>query len=67
MPTERGAKTMNLNFNVKCAVAAMQSARLTQGYEQALETGNGPSQQSLPEQMRRQSGSAVSRIRGHRV
>ena len=51
--TERGAKIERLDYDVQGAVAAMQSAGLTQGYDQALETGIWPSQDVLPAHMRR--------------
>ena len=51
--TERGARIERLDYDVDGAVAAMQSAGLVQGYDQALKTGIWPSQDILPMQMRR--------------
>lgn len=42
-----------LSYDVEAAVAAMQSAGLVQGYEVALETGIWPSEDVLPDALRR--------------
>ncbi len=42
-----------LSYDVEGAVAAMQSAGLTQGYDRALETGIWPSEDVLPDTLRR--------------
>jgi predicted phosphodiesterase len=42
-----------LSYDVEAAVAAMEAAGLVQGYEIALETGNWPSEDVLPDALRR--------------
>ena len=47
-----GARIHALDYDVAGAVAAMQGAGLTQGYDRALETGFWPSEEILPKEMR---------------
>lgn len=48
-----GARILRLDYDPAPAVAAMAAAGLVQGYEKALETGLWPSEDVLPEAMRR--------------
>ena len=42
-----------LSYDVEAAVAAMKAAGLVQGYEIALETGVWPSEDVLPDALKR--------------
>ena len=48
-----------LTYDPAPAVAAMEAAGLTQGYHRALTTGRWPSEDVLPEEMRRQQRASV--------
>jgi hypothetical protein len=49
-----------LEYDVVGAVAAMRSAGLVQGYERTLETGWWPSEDILPQELRRIQPSRAS-------
>ena len=58
--TQAGPEIRRLGYDVAGAVAAMRAAGLEQGYEQALETGWWPSEDILPEALRRAQPSRAS-------
>lgn len=55
--TRRGPQIRRLTYDVAGAVAAMRHAGLTQGYDRALTTGWWPSEEILPEGLRKDHAS----------
>lgn len=52
--SNKGIEIKSLDYDFKSAAKAMEQAGLTQGYHRALSTGLWPSEDVLPQQMRRE-------------
>lgn len=50
--SDRGVEFADLHYDAGLAIAKMQEAGLSQGYDQALKTGYWPSEDVLPEELR---------------